>query len=305
MSFAYPIVLTLLALPIALLAWQWRRRGPRVVLPIDHGTHRRGTVLETAIRVAESLPALALAAAILLLAGPQQLAEPKSKRVLTNIQFCVDVSGSMIAAYGDGNRYDAAMEAINGFIDYREGDAFGLTIFGSSVLHWVPLTTDPSAFKCAHPFLSPRKLPNWFGGGTMIGMGLTDCMKVLRSREEGDRMIILVSDGYSFDLSGGNDQVIARKLKENNVVVYTIHIAQGAPPDELYTIASITGGRVFSAGDPEALKSVFKRIDEMQVTRLEKTTPETMDFFFPYCIAGLAVLGAASICAFGLRVTPW
>ena len=41
----------------------------------------------------------------------------------------------------------------------------------------------------------------------MIGKALLACKEILTSREEGDRMIILVSDGESFDLSGGNDEI--------------------------------------------------------------------------------------------------
>ena len=305
MSFAYPAVLALLALPIWLLVREWRARGRRLVLPFDHGDQKRGTGLRILLSIAGSFPALLLAAVIVILAGPQQLTEPRTKRSLTNIEFCIDVSGSMTSPFGEGSRYDAAMASMNEFINYRDGDAFGLTIFGSSVLHWVPLTSDPSAFQCAPPFLSPMVLPRWFGGGTMIGMGLTESLKVLESREEGDRMIILISDGYSFDLSGGNDERIARNLRDENVVVYAIHIAEGAPPEELYTLATLTDGQVFSAGDPEALKAVFKRIDGMQVVKLEKTAPETMDDFAPFCIAALSFLGLSAFCMLGLRVTPW
>ena len=46
----------------------------------------------------------------------------------------------------------------------------------------------------------------------MIGLALRHCSDTLSEREEGDRMIILVSDGQSFDLSGGQDEVIAEEL---------------------------------------------------------------------------------------------
>ena len=49
----------------------------------------------------------------------------------------------------------------------------------------------------------------------------------------------------------------------------------------------MTGGEVFAAGDPEALKAVFKRIDAMRQTQVEKTLPETLDHFGPFCVAGL------------------
>jgi hypothetical protein len=43
----------------------------------------------------------------------------------------------------------------------------------------------------------------------------------------------------------------------------------------------------------------------MQQTRLERTTPEPQDDFWPYCIAGLLLAGAVAACSFGLRYTPW
>ena len=50
----------------------------------------------------------------------------------------------MKSPFGDGTRSDKAIEAIKEFTTYRKGDAFGLTIFGSDVLHWVPVTKDLS-----------------------------------------------------------------------------------------------------------------------------------------------------------------
>jgi Ca-activated chloride channel family protein len=125
MTFTYPLVLFLLLCPAGLLAWVWRRPGRRLVLPFDHGRPGRGRGWAFAINLAESLPALLLAVVVVLLAGPQQFAEPKSRRRLTNIELCVDVSGSMSVPFGDGTRYDASMKAIDEFLDYRKGDAVG------------------------------------------------------------------------------------------------------------------------------------------------------------------------------------
>ena len=36
--------------------------------------------------------------------------------MLTNIEFCVDVSSSMITPLGEGSRYDGSMKAIDGFL---------------------------------------------------------------------------------------------------------------------------------------------------------------------------------------------
>ncbi|MEE9128110.1 MAG: VWA domain-containing protein [Planctomycetota bacterium] len=304
MTFATPLLLFAVLVPAALFVWVWKRERRRTVLPFDHGRQTAGSRWRFVINMAECVPPLVLAVLIVILAGPQRLGKPKTKRILTNIEFCVDISGSMMADFGEGTRYDASMKAINEFLDYREGDAFGLTFFGTEVLHWCPLTSDPSALRCSTPFMKPNVAPPWFNG-TSIGKALLACREVLKSREEGDRMILLVSDGSSSDLFGGNDVEVAKKLKEDNVVVYAIHIADGNIPDAIVNITSMTSGEVFNPGDPDALKHVFGRIDKMQETRLEKASAETMDNFFPYCMVALSLLGLQLLTLLGLRYTPW
>ncbi len=302
--FRHKPVLFLLVVPFALLLWTWTRKGRTVALPFDHAPRRSDRWMRTFLRMAESLPALLLAIVVLIIAGPQAWSEPRTKRALTNIEFCVDVSGSMTARFGDGDRYDAAMTAINSFLDFRKGDAFGLTFFGNNVLHWVPLTTDTTAFKCAPPFMHPGRIPPWFGG-TEIAKALRACRKVLTEREEGDRMILLITDGYSSDISGGNDEQIARDLKSDGIVVFCVHIAEGTIPPEITRICALTGGEAFKPQDTDELAHIFERIDKMQKTKLEKTQSEAADHFQPWCLIGLGILGAAVLVLFGLRYTPW
>ena len=111
MSFAYPLVLVFLVVPVLLLVATWAKRPGNVVVPYDHGKGKRGRTLAFLVGCADSLPALALAVVVLMLAGPQQLDAPQTRRKMTNIEFCLDVSGSMTAEFGDGTRYDAAMAA--------------------------------------------------------------------------------------------------------------------------------------------------------------------------------------------------
>lgn len=304
MNFLNWQLLFLLVIPFALLMWTWSAKRPRMALPFDAGRQKSGRVWGWVLNLAESIPPLLLAIAILILADPTQLGTPVQERELKNIQFCLDVSGSMTANFGAGKRYDAAMEAINDFIDFREGDTFGLTIFGVQNLQWVPLTTDTSAFKCAPPFLRPELLPPGFGG-TMIGSALQACQRVLVQREEGDRMIILVSDGNSFDLSPPNDEELARKLRADDIVVYAVHVSNTSLPPELATITTLTGGEAFNPGDREGLKAVFRKIDQMQQTKLKPAYAVRQDFFWPFALIGLSLLAVHLLTAFGLRSTPW
>jgi len=91
MSFTHPSVLFFLLVPAALLVWVWRRRSARVVLPFDHGRTGPGGRLGFVINLAESSSALLLTLVTLILAGPQELSAPRTRRVLTNIEFCVDI----------------------------------------------------------------------------------------------------------------------------------------------------------------------------------------------------------------------
>jgi Ca-activated chloride channel homolog len=303
-SFAHPLVLLLLVLPVLLCVWEWTRRRADVVLPFDHAPVRRGKYLSRVLAAANLLPAMLLAVAILVLAGPQRLSSAEREKELTNIQFVVDVSGSMTSQFGDGTAYDAAMKAVNDFIDYRKGDAFGLTIFGNEVLHWVPITKDTSAIKLATPFLRPERMPHYFGG-TQIGKALTESQKMLVSKPEGDRMIILVTDGMSGDMYGGSALELASSLRKDKITVYIIGIMDGAMPDEIHTVANITGGEVFTSADPVALATVFKHIDKMQAARLKPPSRDFSDFFAPVALVGLSLGGLHVLALFGMRYTPW
>ena len=100
--------------------------------------------------------------------------------------------------------------------------------------------------------------PNWLGG-TEIGKALRACQKVLTSREEADRMIVLISDGYSSDLGNGTDMELANSLKNDGIVVYAIHIASSEAPGALANITGITGGEVFEPEDPQCPGDSFSK----------------------------------------------
>jgi len=311
MSFHYPMVLWLLALPVVFAYWQWTRAGHPLAVPFDHGPQREGRRLRMLVNMAEMLPALLLAVAVLILAGPRRPAPPENERILNNILICLDVSGSMESPFGNyrragvRTRFDAAMEATREFCEYRKGDAFGLTIFGSEYLHWFPPTKELSAIRNALPFVRPANMPPWFGG-TLIARALRGCKERLARTKEGDRAIILVTDGGSADFNNGGDRQIAEELAEHQIRVFTILIGgelfgvQG-----VYTIAALTGGKVFQAGDPAALETVFHEIDQMQKTHFKQTTSDWVDYYTPLACVGLGLAALWGLSLLGLRYTPW
>ena len=84
--------------------------------------------------------------------------------------------------------------------------------------------SDPSAFRHATPFLGPRNLPPWFSGGTAIGMALRECLRLLVEREEGDRMIIHLTDGEGEDTRRGAEREVIAKLRDSDFRIVLLDV---------------------------------------------------------------------------------
>lgn len=302
MTFDHPALLFVLVLPAAWLAWHFLHHGHALRLPFDHGNQCEGRLLRGVVNGFGAMPALLLAVAVVLLAGPRTAAPPKTKRVMSNIIIAIDISGSMGQV-----RYDAAMEEARRFCEYREGDAFGLTVFGKEYLHWFPPTKDLSAIRNALPFVSAtRHLPRF--AGTLIGNALEGCRERLVRAEEGDRAVIVLTDGGSSDFKDGKDLELARRLAADRIRVFTILIGNDPPGpgiNGVFNVASITSGKVFRADDQSALAEIFSEIDRMQKARFEQVTADKLWVYRPFSIAGLAAAGLWLLALFGLRFTPW
>jgi len=238
--------------------------------------------------------------AIVMLAGPQMLKQPKAERLLTNIQICMDVSGSMT-----GPRYHLASKAITDFSKAREGDAMGLTLFGSHQIRWVPLTKDLNAIRNAMPFADPAHQPIHMSG-TAIAAALRFAKSNMAAEAlEGDRMIVLVSDGDSSDLDGGENEKVGEELKQAGITLYHIHVAEDDIPPEVVDMAKITGGEAFAATDAESIKQVFRHIDKMKAAKFKSVGTMPLDHFRPFALAALALVGMQLMGLLGARYTPW
>jgi Ca-activated chloride channel family protein len=295
MTFTHPWVLLFLIVP-ALLIVVPPRRVFGLVMPMDNMEHRRHPLLSRVLGAMDRVPALVLAAALMLLAGPQMLKQPGQTRTLTNIQFAMDVSGSMNAE----DRYDMASTAIKDFVSARKGDAFGLTLFGSHQIRWVPLTTDHQALINAMPFADPANQPPHMGG-TMINAAILYCRdNMVYEAQPGDRMIIVVSDGQSGDALDCLDE-----LREAGITLFYVHVGSDDMTPELTDICLESGGQAFVTRDAQSLKSVFAHIDRMKPAEFAPAGTVPMDHFWPFALAALCALGVHMVGLLGVRYTPW
>ncbi|MFO0962582.1 MAG: vWA domain-containing protein [Phycisphaerales bacterium] len=299
MTFAHPWVLVLLAVPV-LLMWTVIARGPGIVSPADHAAHPERPWLRRLLGCFDAIPLLLLACAVVILADPQTLRQPRQERSLTNIQICFDVSGSM-----SGRNYQLASKAVEDFTRAREGDAFGLTLFGVAQIRWLPLTKDLQAIRNALPFANPDYMPSHMGG-TAIGAAVQFCKRnMLAEATQGDKLIVLVSDGMSFDLGNGEETEIGNELKDAGIVLYHIHIDESDVPAPIVELAQTTGGDAFAATDAASMSAIFRHIDRMKPARFAPVGTVPMDDFRPFATVLLALLGAHAIGLLALRYTPW
>jgi Ca-activated chloride channel family protein len=205
-----------------------------------------------------------------------------------------------------GNRYEMAREAVENFVDAREGDAFGLTLFGSHQIRWTPLTTDLNAIRQALPFANPDNQPSHMVG-TRIGAALEFCQgNMVQEAVEGDRMIVLVSDGSSSDLRTVEDQQrTSDLLNDGEIVVYHVHVGTASAPAVIADLARETGGESFVATDKRGIRRIFEHIDRMRPAKFAPGGTVPMDFYFPFALVGLAAIGLNTLGLLGLRYTPW
>ena len=303
MTFAHPWVLLFLAVPV-LLAWTVIARAPGLVSPADHaardGQQRPRPWLARVLGFFDAVPLVLLAVAIAVLAGPQTLQQPRRERSLTNIQICLDVSGSMT-----GRNYELATTSIEDFTRARAGDAFGLTLFGVEQIRWMPITKDLDAIRNALPFANPENQPSHMGG-TMIGAALRFCLRnMLAEARTGDRMIVLVSDGMSADLGGGEAEKVGEELKDAGITVFHVHIDETDVPSEVRDLVEITGGEAFAATDGGSLKAIFTHIDRMKPARFAPVGTVPLDEFRPFALVALALAGLHAAGLLFARYTPW
>ncbi len=310
MTFLYPKLLALLAIPVIVAFWEWVRPGQPLAMPFDHAKVGRGRFWQFLINSANCLPAGLLAIAILFLAHPVIFNPPEVERQLTNVQIVLDTSGSMKSPHGPqtkgvNSRFDSAMASIEQFLHYRKGDAFGLTVFSRNFVHWVPLTQDTEAIVLARPFIAPYVFPDEFWGNTFIGKALYGAAELLDQAKTGDRMIILLTDGLSSDIIPPKDSAIIADLQAKRIKVFVIFLIDQPVTPALVGIAQGSGGDAWGAVTPEALNLVFKRIDEMKKVVILEKKPRAADYYDPFFIPAMAALGLAILALFGIRYNPW
>lgn len=276
----------LLALPLPWLMRWWPRRNaaaPALRVPYAAGAlaelGQAGGV--AGWRIGRLLLWLAWACLCVAMARPQQLGEPVTPpQQGRQMMLAVDVSGSMsepdmMLGNQVVQRLSAAKAVLADFLDRRAGDRVGLLIFGERAYTLTPITADLTTVRNQ---LTDSEV-GLAGRDTAIGDAIALAVKRLREQPEGQRVLILLTDGVS---NAGVLQPLraAELAKAEGVRVYPVafggeggmslfgvQIAAGDDPvDEatLRRIAELTGGRAFRARNTDELAGIYAELDRLE-----------------------------------------
>jgi Ca-activated chloride channel homolog len=259
-------------------------RGVAVFLPFLAELPPTARVTPASGRAARFIFAALWLLLLLAVMRPQWLGDPlpvptTGRRLI----LAVDVSGSMATPDmgGTTTRLEAVQEVAGRFIDGRRGDQVGLILFGTQPYLQAPLTPD---LQTVHRFLDEAAV-GIAGPQTAIGDAVGLALKRLKASQDSndaravtprETMMVLLTDGES------NAGVMppleaARLAAQAGLRIYTIGV--GAIPqsgffgalgnndldeETLKSIAKITGGEYFRAGDARMLQTVYHRIDELE-----------------------------------------
>jgi len=283
----------LIAIPLFAIWYFFIRKKDTAILtmPSIKGFKVEASILSKLKPILYTLRLLALAAIIIALARPRNVAV--SKKTKTNkgidIVMAIDVSASMLARDLKPNRLEALKKVAVNFVDRRPNDRIGIVVYAGESFTQTPITSDKGIVKRTISELKWGQLE----GGTAIGMGLGSAVNRLKTSTAKSKVIILLTDGVNN--SGNIDPRTATELaKELGIKTYTIGIGTNGMADFPYSkdprtgklqfrkqqveidedllkeIASETNGKYFRATNNTSLKEIYNEIDKLEKTKIEE-----------------------------------
>jgi len=247
---------------------------------------------------------IALLALLALLVAKPRVIDHQSKIVGEGVDMVLvlDVSNSMQMVDDERdprNRLDIAKEEAIRFIENREHDPIGLTIFGREAVSRCPLTLDKKILK---EILQDIHIGTIDGSGTLLYTGMLLAANRLKATKGSSKVMIVLTDGTAYEDDKNREQVVA-VAKKFGIKIYTIGIGhdgiryyqtpfgpqpiQGVNKKDLTFVAENTGGRYFEAKKPHDMKAIYTTIDKLEKTEYETTLfTHFHDIFKPFlCVA--------------------
>ena len=248
-------------------------------------------------------------------ARPQWTGEPVNLPVTgRDLMLAVDISGSMgtedLELGGRRvTRLTVVKNVVRDFVTERQGDRVGLILFGTNAYLQAPLTFD---LQTVNRLLSEAPV-GIAGGKTALGDAVGLAVKRLRSRPEGDRVLILLTDGANnvgevapvkaaelaaqagvriHTIGVGADEMRMPSLFGNMFGSRVVNPSADLDEETLQDIARATGGKYFRAQNTQRLRDIYRIIDELEPIEQEAETyrPTAALFHWPLAVGWLLML---------------
>ncbi|MEM7755323.1 MAG: VWA domain-containing protein [Planctomycetota bacterium] len=196
---------------------------------------------------------------------PEELIVPEAA-----IVFVLDNSGSMARGVQGSARTQqeiANEAAARAVLTLDPQDRVGVIAFNSSpqVIHELSVNDDP-----ARTAAKTRAIPS--GGGTSIGPAVQIARDQLRRVDAKLKHVIVLTDGRSNDPMPLPE--LARSMRtEDNILVTTIAVGDGADSRTLSAMADAGGGAFFNVVNPNVLPRVFLKAVRVVRSPLVREVP--------------------------------
>ncbi len=192
------------------------------------------------------------------------------------ISLIMDASGSM----AENNKFGIVKEIVADFLDRREHDKIGLTIFADFAYVAVPLTYDKASIKRLL-----KRLDVGVAGRqrTALYEALFLSSNLFKNSHAKNKIAILLTDGMDNANTIPLDVAI-KTVKKYGIKVYTIGI--GNPGDfnaqVLQYIAKESGGKFFMANSVARLKAIYDTIDKLEKSEIKAKKYLKKSYYFQY-----------------------
>ena len=217
-------------------------------------------------------------------ARPQQFGDAVTPPVSgRDLMLAVDLSGSMTEPdmeLGGAvvDRLTAAKAVLADFLDRRDGDRVGLLVFGQRAYAMTPLTRDLQTVRDQ----LRDAVAGLAGRETAIGDAIALAVRRLRTQQDGQRVLILLTDGVNSAgvLTPGKAAELAKEERvrihtiafggDGGISVFGIPLPMPASSAEaideatLRDVATQTGGRFFRARDTRELAGIYAELDRLE-----------------------------------------
>ena len=237
----------------------------------------------------------ALLMIVLALAQPQRIGDlipekPEGREIVMLIDTSKTMSIEDFELSGQRiDRLAVLKGVVSRFVEARQGDRFGVIVFGSTATTLVP----PSFDRDLVIGMIQQVQVGIAGDNTALADAIGLALKQLRERQALRPALILFSDNTDNNAGDLTPIEAVALAKHMGVAIYTVQIgsdlfAEGrtlakagtfTEPD-MQQIASLTGGRYYRADNSSALQAVVEDIGKLEQTITRPSTRRTVEEWY-------------------------